>query len=176
MSVLLWQHNKTLPRRNLNCLLRWPGMTKHLKNPSLQLFLVALPLYVTVVNTSAWISLPLFGWTLYYARQHCLSHCMNFPGKCFYSSGRHPSICCASTTAHEGGKFTGEFMLNNSCQFPFVGDGVLVASISEEKQSLIQLCKTDIQHASFFYFMCRASVWSKSKSNFNYSHNPKALH
>lgn len=137
-------------------------------------FLLALPLYV---NTSAWISLPLFGWTLCYARQHCLSHCMNLLGKCFYSSGRHPSICCASTTVHEGGKFTGEFMLNNSCQFPFVGDGVLVASLSERKQSLIQLCKIDVQHASFFYFMCRASVCTtKNPSTFNYSHIPKALH
>lgn len=37
-------------------------------------------------------------------------------------------------------------MLNNSCPFPFAGGGLLVASIAEEKQSLIQLCKTDIQH------------------------------
>lgn len=94
------------------------------------------------------ISLLLF--ELYYARQHCLSHCMNFLGKRFYSSGKHPSACCASTTAHEGGKFTGEFMLNNSCPFPFVGEGVLVASISEGKQSLIQLCKTDTQHGKVF--------------------------
>lgn len=129
-------------------------------HPSGVFFLLALPLYITAVNTSARISLSLFGWTLYYARQHCLSHCMNFLGKCFYSSGKHPSICCAPTTAHEGGKFTGEYMLNNSCPFPFAGDGVLVASISQEKQSLIQLCKTDTQHdLQDFPTSCAKLLW-----------------
>lgn len=115
---------------------------------------------------------------LYYARQHCLSHCMNFLGKCFYSSGKHPSICCASTTAHEGGRFTGEFMLNNSCPFPFVGDGVLVTSISEEKQSLIQLCKTDTQHnlQDFSTSCAKLLCATKNSSNFNYSHISRALH
>lgn len=149
VSVLLWHHNQTLPRRNHNCLVRWPGMTKHLNNPTLQVyFLLALSPYVTVVCTFAWISFPLFELstmpdnTVYPTAWISL-------GKCFYSSGKHPSTCCASTTAHEGGKFTGEFMLNNSCPFPFVGEGVLVASISEGKLSLIQLCKTDIQHQDF---------------------------
>lgn len=128
-------------------------------------FLLALPLYGTVVNTFAWISLTLFGWTLYYARQHCLSHCMNFLGKWFYSSGKHSSICCASTIAHEGGRFTGEFMLNNSCPFSFVGDGVLVTSISEEKRSLIQLCKTDTQHdLQDFSTSCAKLLWVLPKT------------
>lgn len=51
-------NNKTLPRRNPNCLGRWPGMTQHLNNPTLQVFLF--------ISTA----------TLY----HCCEHfCMDLP-------------------------------------------------------------------------------------------------
>lgn len=135
MSVLLWQHNK--PCQEGIIAVYWD--TRNDQSHPSGIFLLALSLRVTVMNTFAWIFLPSFVWLNSLLCQTTLFIPLHeFTWKCFYSSGKHPSICCASATAHEGGKFTGEFMLNNSCPFPFAGDGCINCWRKTKSDSALQ--------------------------------------
>lgn len=104
--------------------------------------------------------LPLFGWTLYYARQHCLSHCMNLLGNAFIALENTPAfaVLLPQHTREEN-------LLENSCWIIHAPSHLLemVASIAEEKQSLIQLCKTD-NHTQDFCTSCAKLLWVLQKT------------